>query len=984
MKTKRLIAALLTAAVTASMAVMPIAHADDSLTGMVIYVATNGNDSNDGTEASPLATMKGARDKIRQIKKTTGLPADGITVAFREGTYQWTETLDFTEEDSGTANGKIVYRSYPGEKAVMEAGIRIPGSDFQKVTNEEILQNWSSAKVKENIRQIDIKSYMAKHGYTDISDYYPLVYDRYGFTGDYQAQSDEVKNEYGARTRMRRPIYSFDGEQALWLARYPNKEGGWYEKENPQTKFLTVGQIVKDGRTEDVSSFKYNERRISKYAGKDDVYMYGCLWAIFYHDDVKVKINADDQTIETALPMYYGGIKSDKSYFLYNILEELDMPGEYYVDKNTGMMYVYPNGDISEKTLNVALLDEEWMIDMEYASNITFSGLTFENSQGGGIMVYGGDSVRVEYCTVQNMGTVGISLGQRRNMPYIDLGDALAWKDYDSTEGDTWWAKQTNYWLRDDRYVPGTNHGVYGSKVWNIGQDGIYVDGGNLHRDELANHYIENCDIEYAGMLKRTYAPAIKTNVVYGITIKDNIVAHCPSAGISGNVTVMTMQGNHIYDCMCESADNGCVYINYQYPNLDIKFIDNYFENTPSEEDQKNATATVSQRSGIAFDNSYGGGVEYTNNVFFRIPKGLFMHDNIIFNNNLLVDCFMPIQADTGVTSTTPVVPETLTLETISPLFAYTRYMLGWPIWDTGDVGARFTKLWTEKYPTVMEWVENVKSGAANGKPYYEAKNNLFVNKSVPLSASANKIGQGELYRGASRNETENNVYTDDISMFVDYANDNIQLTAEGSAKYGNTLNLATTGPKIDMVGADKYAAAKVALPAASGSVPATTPAVTAEVPEKVKDAVILRIGSPNAWAKGAAAKIDSTNDAVQARIIDSRTLVPARFITESFGGEVGWDNATRTVTITVDGKTVQLQIDNKDLMINGEKALEMDVPAQIVEERTMVPLRVLCETVLAKKVFWDPMGLIVISDTDILDASADADVIKTTFDLLK
>ena len=83
-----------------------------------------------------------------------------------------------------------------------------------------------------------------------------------------------------------------------------------------------------------------------------------------------------------------------------------------------------------------------------------------------------------------------------------------------------------------------------------------------------------------------------------------------------------------------------------------------------------------------------------------------------------------------------------------------------------------------------------------------------------------------------------NNIYTDDTSMFVDYANRNYQLTAEGSAKYGNTLNLSTVGPKIDMVGAEKYAEAKVALPKANGKAPA---APSVSMPEKVKDAVSKR-----------------------------------------------------------------------------------------------------------------------------------------------
>ena len=978
MKIKRIIAAIITAAITASMAVIPVSHAEE-MTGMIIYVAPNGNDSNDGSEASPLASMKGARDKIRQIK-ASGLPENGITVVFRGGYYQWDDTLEFTQEDSGTEKGKIVYRSYPGEKAVMEAGIRIPGSDFVKVTNEDILMKWSNAKAKENIRQIDIKSYMAKRGYTNLGDYYPQIYDIYHLSGDYQRQSEEIKAKYGERTKMNRPIYSFDDESALLLARYPNKEGGWYPEQNPQTKFLKTGEVLKNGGTTEPSTFKYSERRISKYAGRDDVYLFGHLGYLFYHDEIKININAEQQTISTVVPMSIG-VRADMDYIIFNIIEELDAPGEYFVDKNTGMMYVYPKGDIATKTLNVSLLDKKWMLKTNNTSNVTFSGLTFENSKGGAIQVDGGENVRIEYCDFKNLGTDAVEMGVRKNMAYTNIGDPSEWKDYDKETGDNWWQKQTNHWRRDDKQVAGKNHGLYGCRISNTGQNGVIVSGGNLHTDELSGYYIENCIFEYIALYKRTYAPAISLNTIHGLLIKDNVFRHIPAAAINGYASVMTVQGNDFYDTMSESNDQGIIYLNYQYPNLDVKFIDNYLHDTPPEHEIKSSTSIMSQRSGVAFDNSYGGGVEYTNNVFANVPKGLFMRNNIIYNNNVMVDSFTPIQVSEGVTNVTPTVPDQLTKESIAPLFSYTRFMLGWPIWDEGSIGQEMRQLWTEKYPSVMEWVDIVKSKEADGKSFYEAKNNLFVNKNVPLHSGTRKIGTEEMYTGSNRKETVNNIYTDDTSMFVDYANRNYQLTAEGSAKYGNTLNLSTVGPKIDMVGAEKYAEAKVALPKANGKAPA---APSVSMPEKVKDAVILRMQSANAWANGKISKIDSANSAVMPKIVDGRTLVPARFISESFGGEVGWNADTRTVTIKINGKTVELTIDNKDLIIDGAKAAEMDVPAQIIESRTMVPLRVLCETVLGKKVFWDPMGLIVISNEDILDASADADIIKTTFDLLK
>ncbi len=75
--------------------------------------------------------------------------------------------------------------------------------------------------------------------------------------------------------------------------------------------------------------------------------------------------------------------------------------------------------------------------------------------------------------------------------------------------------------------------------------------------------------------------------------------------------------------------------------------------------------------------------------------------------------------------------------------------------------------------------------------------------------------------------------------------------------------------------------------------------------------------------------------------IVGGRAMVPIRFIAESLGANVGWEKDTKTVTITLDGKTLQFKV--------GEKVTGMDVPAQIIGERTVVPLRFISEFFGAK-----------------------------------
>ncbi|MBQ6553647.1 MAG: copper amine oxidase N-terminal domain-containing protein, partial [Firmicutes bacterium] len=84
----------------------------------------------------------------------------------------------------------------------------------------------------------------------------------------------------------------------------------------------------------------------------------------------------------------------------------------------------------------------------------------------------------------------------------------------------------------------------------------------------------------------------------------------------------------------------------------------------------------------------------------------------------------------------------------------------------------------------------------------------------------------------------------------------------------------------------------------------------------------------------------------------EGRTVVPLRVISETLGAKVDWDSETKTVTAEKDGKTLSLTIGAKVMDNNGAK-LTLDSPAQIVDGRTMVPLRVISES-FGCKVDWD------------------------------
>ncbi|MBE7047298.1 MAG: hypothetical protein E7396_07780 [Ruminococcaceae bacterium] len=90
----------------------------------------------------------------------------------------------------------------------------------------------------------------------------------------------------------------------------------------------------------------------------------------------------------------------------------------------------------------------------------------------------------------------------------------------------------------------------------------------------------------------------------------------------------------------------------------------------------------------------------------------------------------------------------------------------------------------------------------------------------------------------------------------------------------------------------------------------------------------------------------------VAAQIINGRTMVPMRSIFEKLGADIIWDDATKTVTGTKDATNVQIKIEDTKATVDGEE-ITLDVPATIIDGRTLVPVRFVSET-LGCQVAWD------------------------------
>ena len=108
------------------------------------------------------------------------------------------------------------------------------------------------------------------------------------------------------------------------------------------------------------------------------------------------------------------------------------------------------------------------------------------------------------------------------------------------------------------------------------------------------------------------------------------------------------------------------------------------------------------------------------------------------------------------------------------------------------------------------------------------------------------------------------------------------------------------------------------------------------------KTEIVLTVDKPTMTVNGVETAIDESGTSPV--IIDGRTLVPIRAVIENLGGEVSWDNKTKTAALTYNNDEIKLTIDSKTALFN-ENEKTLDTAPVIINSRTMLPLRFVAES---------------------------------------
>ncbi len=557
---------------TAADTTAPIA--DDkwpAVEGTALYVDASASEGGDGSKDAPFISIPEAQTKIREMKSGEGLPEGGITVLVASGEYSAADAISFTADDSGTKECPIVYKAAEKGGAVISGGITISPDKFVSLTDDEKAR-LNDETAKDNVKKVDLTEF--------------------GITAEDLGEMFSVGADVAAAYKgMAHAMLYIDSEK-MPLSRYPNESD-----DDPclrtgagdgsvSFELLTVGEF-------EAQAMALKERGLNW--DTDDIWLSGFLCYGWADSSIPVE-SFDPESLKVTLEHSprYGGIKLVKAFYFYNVFAETDVPGEYYIDRDSMTLYLYPTENFDDSTIVLSLSDDV-LITAKDASYISFDGFTVTATRANGI-VLSGDNITVENCHLY-----GIS------------GNAID--------------------------AAGTHITIKNNEIAQIGLHGINIRGGDSGELVMAENLVYNNYIHHWNREGNTGGYAVVIGGC-GTTLSHNEMHDAPHQAVAWSGPKHTLEYNKIYNVCLTTDDCGAIYNGRNAYSYGCVIRYNYIYDI-------GAPGTSS--GGIYLDDAVSGQHVYGNFICNVSGRGIQVgggRDNII-ENNLIIDCNMqPIDYD--------------------------------------------------------------------------------------------------------------------------------------------------------------------------------------------------------------------------------------------------------------------------------------------------------------------------------------------------
>ena len=531
-----------------------------------LHVALNGKDANRGTRSSPFATLERARAAVRSLKQSSGLPPDGVTIWIHGGDYALASTFELGPEDGGEPNGPVVYRAVAGEEVRLVGGRNLPVKAFQPINSPDALLRLDPA-ARPYVLRADLRA---------------LAITNYGTFPDQFSGAASVPE-------------LFFNDQRMTLARWPND--GWAEF----SKVFESGPAPWRNHTSDkLPAFAYEGDRPTRWLQAPVVWLQGYWCFDWRNETIQVQnIDTNKHRITLAKQHGYGlgsGNPEPRRFFAVNLLEELDQPGEYFIDRESGGLFFWPPASLCGARVVLSTLTQP-VIALRNASHVTLRSLTVEACAGNGIEIKGGRNDSLLACRVRNTGLDGIVV-----------------------EG-------------------GTQHRVIACDIFDTGAAGLKIGGGDRKTLTPCGHEAVNNHIHHVSRRQRTHAWHVHLAGV-GVRLAHNLLHDGPhqAIGLTGNDHLIEF--NEIHHTGMETADCGAFYMGRDPSERGTVLRYNFWHHIGS----TRSAGSVA----VYFDDGAGGQTVF-GNIFYRATGGITGavwshggHDNTV-RNCIFIECRVAI-----------------------------------------------------------------------------------------------------------------------------------------------------------------------------------------------------------------------------------------------------------------------------------------------------------------------------------------------------
>ena len=529
------------------------------------YVSTQGNDAWSGRRATPdrrdtdgpFVTLERARDELRKTKA-------GVVVEIAGGVYERETPFELKAEDSGTAGAPVVYRARKGERVHLVGGKVV--TNWEPMTDPLLFRRFDPV-AQGQVWQADLKA-------LGITDYGEMK------SADTWAQSDPG-------------LELFFNDRPMTLARYPNdgymhiadvvEKDGWNIFGIPGSK---VGKLL------------YDDERPARWSAEQGIMLHG-YWFWDWADQRYRVASIDTAKREITLDKldHAFGFRKGQWFYAYNLLCELDQPGEWYLNRETGILYFWPPEPIGKGRALVSVT--RGLVRAEGVSDVTLQGLTLECARGTAVSVHNSQRVVLEGCTIRNVS--GNAVG-------IDGGREC---------------------------------GVEGCDIYQVGDGGVYLGGGDKLTLTHAGHYADNNHIHHCSRWNPLYHPGVQ---VYGVgqRVTHNLIDNLPHVAVGFTGQEHVIEYNELHSVCYQANDCGAVYTcgadeDWTLRGHRIRY--NYLHHIAGFEGRGCI--------GIYLDDCFSS-ADISGNLLYKVATGILIgggRDNDL-TNNVFVECGKALSMD--------------------------------------------------------------------------------------------------------------------------------------------------------------------------------------------------------------------------------------------------------------------------------------------------------------------------------------------------